>query len=363
MLGAWLPCLTRARALGEQRFQIAPRVRRLDLRHFLWCPGSDDRASTNSAFGPKVDDPVRRLDDVEVVLDHQHGVSAIDEAVQHFEQQPNILEVQPRRGFVEDVEGTSRIPLRELGRELHALRLASRESGRALTEMDISESHVVQRFELLTDARLVLEERQRILHREIQDFADVQGAKTDFERLAVIALPLAHLAGHVHVGKKMHLDLHESVALAGLATPPLHVEGESSGSVPADLGVGQLGEQLANRREEPGVGRGVRARRATDRTLVDVDALVDEIETADAIARARNDPRAIEMPGQRTVQDVLDERRLPRARNPSDRDEHPERDLDVETPEVALARAHAADRLPLAARASSWGNRHLALSR
>src|SRR5688500_14127064 len=190
MLGAWLPCLTRARALGEQRFQIAPRVRRLDLRHFLWCPGSDDHAATNSAFGSEIDDPVRGLDDVEVVLDHQHGVPAIDEAVQHFEQQPNILEVQPRRGFVEDVEGTSRIPLRELGRELHALRLASRESGRALTEMDIAQSHVVQRFELLTDARLVLEERQRILHREIQDFADVQGANTDFERLSVIGIPL-----------------------------------------------------------------------------------------------------------------------------------------------------------------------------
>src|SRR5687768_16253785 len=179
--GPDLPSFARPRALGEQWLEVATRMRDLNFGDFLWRPSGDDRAATNSAFGPEVDDPVRRLDDVEVVLDHQDGVPAIDEAVQHFEQQPDILEVQSCRGFVEDVQGASCIPLRELGRELHALRLASRERGRALTEMDVAQSHVVQRLELLPDARLVLEERQRVLHREIQDFADVQGAKTYFE--------------------------------------------------------------------------------------------------------------------------------------------------------------------------------------
>ena len=54
---------------------------------------------------------------------------------------------------------------------------------------------------------------------------------------------------------------------------------------------------------------------------------------------AGNDARAIEVPRERTVQDVLDERRLARARHAGDGDEEPERDLDVDVAQVVLARA------------------------
>src|SRR5438105_8252619 len=36
---------------------------------------------------------------------------------------------------------------------------------------------------------------------------------THLERLPVVASPLAHLAGDVHVGEKVHLDLHQAVPL------------------------------------------------------------------------------------------------------------------------------------------------------
>ena len=81
----------------------------------------------------------------------------------------------------------------------------------------------------------------------------------------------------------MHLDLHEPVALTRLAASALHVEREAPRPVAADLRLGHLGEQLANGREEPGVRRRIRARRAADRTLVDVDDLVDVLETRDAV--------------------------------------------------------------------------------
>ena len=48
------------------------------------------------------------LDDVEVVFDDEHRVAGIDQALQHDEQLPHILEVQARRRLVEDVERLSR---------------------------------------------------------------------------------------------------------------------------------------------------------------------------------------------------------------------------------------------------------------
>jgi hypothetical protein len=51
--------------------------------------------AARAALGAEVDDPVGRLDDVEVVLDDEHRVAAVDEPVQHVEQHAHVLEVRP----------------------------------------------------------------------------------------------------------------------------------------------------------------------------------------------------------------------------------------------------------------------------
>ena len=108
---------------------------------------------------------------------------------------------------------------------------------------------------------------------------------SDLERLAVVALALADVAGDVDVGQEVHLDLDDAVALAGLAAAALDVEREAAGLVAARLGLGQAGEPFADRREGAGVGRRVGARRAADRRLVDVDDLVEVLEALDAVVR------------------------------------------------------------------------------
>src|SRR4029453_19257952 len=97
----------------------------------------------------------------------------------------------------------------------------------------------------------------------------------DLEGLPIVPLALADLARHVHVGQEVHLDLDQPVALARFATPALHIERESSRTIAALARFLHLREQLANRREETCVGRGIRARRAPDRALVDADHLVE----------------------------------------------------------------------------------------
>src|SRR6266516_4653471 len=66
------------KGLGEE----TPRVRRGIGGNRLGRSGRHDRPSPVAAFRPQIDQPVGRLDDVEVVLDHDHGVARGDEVLE-----------------------------------------------------------------------------------------------------------------------------------------------------------------------------------------------------------------------------------------------------------------------------------------
>ena len=102
-------------------------------------PGRDDRAAAVAAFGAEVDQVVGGLDDVEVVLDHEHRIPDRDQPLQDVEQLVDVGEVQAGRRLVEHVERAPGRALRELGRQLDALRLAARELRRRLTHLDVAQ--------------------------------------------------------------------------------------------------------------------------------------------------------------------------------------------------------------------------------
>ena len=109
-------------------------------------------AAAVAAFGAQVDDPVRRLDHVEVVLDHEDRVAGVDQPVEHLEQLLDVGEVETGRRLVEDVERPAGRAPRQLGGQLDPLRLAAGERGRRLAELDVAQADVVQRLELRRDA-------------------------------------------------------------------------------------------------------------------------------------------------------------------------------------------------------------------
>ena len=141
----------------------------------------------------------------------------------------------------------------------------------------------------------------------------------------------------------MHLDLDLPVALARLAAAAAHVEREPARLVAAHLRLGRQRVQLAHVREQVGVRRRVRARRAADRRLVDVDHLVEALDPLDRLVVARLRARVVEPVGERLVDDLVDERRLARAGHARDADELAERELDVDVLQVVLARAAHAE--------------------
>src|SRR5690606_28486510 len=53
-----------------------------------------DLATAGTTFWAEVDHVVHRLDDVEVVLDHEDGVAGVHQPLQHLEELADVLEVQ-----------------------------------------------------------------------------------------------------------------------------------------------------------------------------------------------------------------------------------------------------------------------------
>src|SRR5438270_40153 len=201
--------------------------------------------------------------------------------------------MQARGRLVEDVERAPGVALRELERQLHALRLAARERRRRLAEPHIAQSDVDQRLQLSGDRRNRGEEARRLAHGQLQYFVDVAALVAHLQRLAVVALAVAHVAGDVEVGQEMHLDLGDAVALAGLATAALDVEGEAPGVIPALACLGHAREQLPDGREQSRIGCRVGARRAADRALVHADRLVEVLQAGGAVVGAARSRREV----------------------------------------------------------------------
>src|SRR5262249_731309 len=94
-------------------------------------------------------------------------------------------------------------------------------------------------------------------------------------------------------------------ALAGLTAAALDVEAESAGAVAAFARFSKHGIELADRREQTGVGSGVRSRCAADGRLVNHDDLVKVLHPLDGTVWSRFLDRAIKLLGDGPVENVV----------------------------------------------------------
>src|SRR5579872_3974038 len=72
--------------VGECGPQVISGKRDIALRHLFRRPDSDEFSAAVAAFRSQIDDVVGRLDDVQIVLDDEHGIAELDEALQDVEQ-------------------------------------------------------------------------------------------------------------------------------------------------------------------------------------------------------------------------------------------------------------------------------------
>ena len=328
--------------------EVLPRVGPGRGGNLLRCALGNDIAAFVATLGAHIDDPVATLDDVEVVLNHQYGVAQVNQFMQHREQVVHILEVKAGGGFIENVEGVARGTTAEFLAEFDALRFAAREGGGCLSQADVAKAHGVERFELSVNFGDVLEELQRFLHGHVEDIGNGLAAEADFERFAVVAMPLALVTRHVDIGQELHFDADDAVALTGLAATALDVEGEAARLVAAGLGFGDGGEEVSDVGEESDVGGRVAARRAADGALIDVDDLVDVVDAGYGLVLAGTILGVVHQLGEAFVEHLDDERGFAAAADAGDCDELAQRDAHVHILEVVLGGALDDDFLAVA---------------
>src|SRR5882672_1498421 len=328
---------------GVRAARLAHELLRRALRH--------DPSAAVAALGSQVDDPVGFREHVQVVLDDEHAVAGVHEPVQHAHELLDVRDVQADRRLVEHVErglGRPRAQrlgahLRELGYELHALRLAAGQSRALLAEREIAQADVAEQRERVADLGMRGEEHGGLVDGHHEHVADALAAILDRERLRVEALTAATLAVHTHVGQEAHLDPLQPLPFATLATAARDVEREAARLVTAQPRLGGVGVELANVVPDSDVSRGAGARRLADRRLIDLEHAADALPAAHAshprelrrLAPARGaEPGSRNQANQAVVQHAARERALAAAAHAGDAHEPRQRQRDIELLEI-----------------------------
>ena len=178
---------------------------------------------------------VGHLDDIEIMLNDDDGVALVDEPLQNIEEDADVLEVQARRGFVEDKDGAPRITFRKLSGEFHTLAFTARKRGGRLPKANVPQTHFLQGLDFLQNGGDVFKKLHRLIDGHIEHIGNAFALIAYFERLAVIAASAASLATHEDIGEEIHLYRLVTVAAASLAATTFHIEGEAAGLVGTHL--------------------------------------------------------------------------------------------------------------------------------
>ena len=120
------------------------------VEHVLQRAGGDHAAAVDAGAGPHVDDVIGGADRVLVMLDDEHGVAEVAQALEGDQQPVVVALVEADRRFVEDVEDAGQAGA-DLGGEADALALAARQGAGFAVEGQVFQPDVVEEAEALDD--------------------------------------------------------------------------------------------------------------------------------------------------------------------------------------------------------------------
>src|SRR5512136_888424 len=169
-----------------------------------------------------------------------------------------------------------------------------------------------------------------------EDICNVVAFVPDLKRVPVEPKPLTGVTRHVHVREKVHLDLDDTVAFAGLAPSPLHVKAEPSRLVASHPRVRQHRKEVPDGVEYPRVGGGIGSRDSSDRALIDADDFIDVVDPLDLFHLSYFLLRVVQPLSQGWKEDLIDEAALAGSRNAGDTGEGPERDFHPDVFEIVV---------------------------
>ncbi len=109
----------------------------------------------------------------------------------------------------------------------------------------------------------------------------------NFQSFFIIPPAPALFAFHIHIGQKLHFNPHEAFALTRFASAAFDIEAESSGRISADARFGQFRVQITDGRKGAGVSGRIRARRAADGRLVNINHFVQILQSQNSFMFSR----------------------------------------------------------------------------
>ena len=122
------------------------------------------------------------------------------------------------------------------------------------------------------------------------------------------------LAADEYICEKVHLDFAYAIAFARFTSAALNVERKAPGLVAVDLALGEFREEAPDLVEDLDIGGGITARGSADRTLVDVDDLVELLEAGNVAMATDPGVAADEFASRGGIENIIHERRLARSR-------------------------------------------------
>src|SRR5690606_12553715 len=211
--------------------RIASRI----VRDFLRRTQGNNTPTLHTPFGSQVNDVVGRPDHIHIVLDYQYRVALVYQFLQYIQQMGYILEMQSCRGFVEYIKRFACIALRQLGRQLHPLRLAAGQRSGMLSQGNITKPYIRKRSDFPENTWLIFEKRNRFFIRHVQYIGNGLALEAYLQGLAVVSLARTGFTRHMNIREKLHLDQAKSGTFTRVAAPALHIERKPSGLVPTDF--------------------------------------------------------------------------------------------------------------------------------
>ena len=228
------------------------------------------------------------------MLDDDDAVPAVHDALENLEQALHVVAVESGGRFVQEQQSCTWANRRKIGvwsqkfdirnaisncrtasgvvaevaDEFQALGFAAGEGVERLTKREVAEADGIERDETLVDFGFVGEEVQGVAHGGREQVGDGFALPADGQHLGLEAAALADGAGHEHIGEELHLHTLAAEALAVIAAALAAVEGKAGGVEAGRLGGGRGRVEFADEFPGLGVERGIRARRAAQRRLI-----------------------------------------------------------------------------------------------
>ena len=167
---------------------------------------------------------VGTFDDFHIVLDDEDAVAAFYQRVEGMQQALDVVEVQTRRGLVEDEEGRLLFLLSDEVGQLYTLVFTTGERRGVLTELDVSEADFFERLQARDDRLTPVEELNGLADGHIEHVVDILVLVADVEDIVFEAVTVTGFTLEDEIGHKLHLDGDDTSALTLVATSTVGIE-------------------------------------------------------------------------------------------------------------------------------------------